>query len=101
LLVAATDQRGTGIGRALLAFAEQQSRARGLRANQLELLVPRAWRHPSKEFLKAWYLRAGYRLIRTGRFDDAHPHLAPLLATECDLTVYEKPFQPHANQGVR
>ncbi len=41
------------------------SRERGLRAIQLELLVPRGWRHPSKEFLKAWYGRRGYRIIRT------------------------------------
>ena len=55
LLVAAPDQRGIGIGRALLDFAEARSRDRGLRAMQLELLVPRGWRHPSKEFLKALF----------------------------------------------
>ena len=59
---------------------------------QLELLVPRAWRHPYKEFLKAWYRRIGYRHIRTGGIGDAHPHLAPLLATPCDVDVYEKPL---------
>jgi GNAT superfamily N-acetyltransferase len=93
MLVAAPDHRGTGVGRALVAFAEEHSRERGLRAIQLELLVPRAWRHPSKEFLKAWYGRLGYRPVRTGSIDDAHPHLAPLLATPCDLDVYEKPLQ--------
>jgi GNAT superfamily N-acetyltransferase len=92
LLVAAPDERGTGVGRALLDFAERRSRERGLRAMQLELLVPRDWRHPSKEFLKSWYGRRGYRLVRTGRIDDAYPHLAPLLATPCDLTIYEKPL---------
>jgi GNAT superfamily N-acetyltransferase len=92
MLVAAPDQRGTGVGRALVAFAEQRSRERGLRAIQLELLVPRGWRHPSKEFLKAWYSRIGYRPLRTTSIDDAHPHLAPLLATPCDLAVYEKPL---------
>jgi GNAT superfamily N-acetyltransferase len=92
LLVAAPDQRGTGVGRALVAFAEQHCRERGLRAMQLELLVPRTWRHPSKEFLKVWYGRMGYRLVRTGSIDDAHPQLAPLLATPCDLTIYEKPL---------
>jgi GNAT superfamily N-acetyltransferase len=97
MLVAAPDQRGTGVGRALVAFAEEHSRERGLRAIQLELLVPRAWRHPSKEFLKAWYGRLGYRPVRTGSIDDAHPHLAPLLATPCDLDVYEKPLQTRGN----
>jgi GNAT superfamily N-acetyltransferase len=94
ILVAAPDQRGTGVGRALVDFAEAHSRERGLRAMQLELLVPRGWLHPSKEFLKSWYGRRGYRLISTRSFDEAYPHLAPLLATPCDLTVYEKPLQP-------
>jgi GNAT superfamily N-acetyltransferase len=96
MLVAAPKQRGTGVGRALLAFAERDSRERGMRAMRLELLVPRAWRHPSKEFLKAWYGRSGYRLIRTESVDDAHPRLAPLLATPCDLQIYEKPLTARA-----
>jgi hypothetical protein len=52
MLVADLDQRGTGVGRALLDFAE--------------------WR------------------------GESHPHLAPLLATPCDLEVYGKPLQVHA-----
>jgi GNAT superfamily N-acetyltransferase len=97
ILVAAPEHRGTGVGRALVDFAEQRSRERGLRAMQLELLLPRTWQHPTKEFLKAWYGRIGYRRVRTGSFDAAYPHLAPLLATPCDLAVYEKPLQTHRN----
>jgi GNAT superfamily N-acetyltransferase len=93
MLVAAPEHRSTGVGRALLDFVEDHTRARGMRAMQLELLVPRRWEHPSKEFLKAWYGRRGYRVIRTGRIDDQHPHLAPLLATPCDMLVYEKPLR--------
>jgi GNAT superfamily N-acetyltransferase len=93
ILVASPDARGKGVGRALVDFAERRGRERGLRAMQLELLVPREGRHHSKEFLKSWYGRMGYRLIRTRSFDDAYPHLAPLLATPCDLTVYEKPLE--------
>jgi GNAT superfamily N-acetyltransferase len=92
MLVAAPEQRGAGVGRALITFAEQRSRERGRRTMQLELLLPRGWRHPSKEFLAAWYGRIGYRRIRTGTVDDAYPHLAPLLATTCDLAIYEKPL---------
>jgi GNAT superfamily N-acetyltransferase len=93
MLAAAPDQRGTGLGRALLDFAEGSARARGRRAMQLELLVPRGWEHPSKEFLKAWYGRRGYRRVRVSSIADAYPHLAPLLATACDLEVHEKPLR--------
>ncbi|WP_028065214.1 GNAT family N-acetyltransferase [Solirubrobacter soli] len=92
MLVAAADERNTGIGRALLDFAERTSAERGMTTMQLELLVPRGWAHPSKEFLKGWYGRRGYRLIRTGKLDDAYPHLAPHLATPCDLEVHAKPL---------
>ena len=92
MLAAAPDQRGAGVGRALLDFAEGQGRDRGLRAIQLELLVPRAWSHPSKEFLKAWYGRRGYAVVRVTTMDEAHPQLAPLLATPCDLEIREKPL---------
>jgi GNAT superfamily N-acetyltransferase len=93
LLVAAPEERGTGVGRALLDYAEQYSRLLGLRTIRLELLVPREWSHPSKEFLAAWYRRSGYGVIRTDRIDHNHPHLAPLLATPCDLVIYEKPLR--------
>jgi hypothetical protein len=93
MLVAAPDGRGTGVGRELVAFAERRARERGLRAMQLELLTPRGWDHPAKEVLKAWYGRIGYRPVRTGTIGGAYPHLAELLATPCDLTVYVKPLR--------
>jgi GNAT superfamily N-acetyltransferase len=92
MLVAAPDQRGKGVGRVLLDFAERHSRERGLRTMRLELLVPRLWTHPTKEFLKAWYGRRGYRRVRTVDMSGAYPHLAPLLATPCDLEIHEKPL---------
>jgi N-acetylglutamate synthase-like GNAT family acetyltransferase len=92
ILVADPAKRNVGVGNALLDFAERRSRERGMRAMQLELLVPREWSHPSKEFLKGWYGRRGYRRISTRRMDRAYPHLAPLLATPCDLEVHAKPL---------
>ena len=93
LLASAVDHRGAGIGRSLKDLAERRCRDRGMPTMQLELLVPREWRHPSKEFLKSWYGRSGYRLVRVGRIEDAYPHLAPLLATPCDLEIHQKPLQ--------
>jgi GNAT superfamily N-acetyltransferase len=92
LLVSDPAQRGTGVGRALADHVEGHSRKRGLRAMRLELLLPRGWSHPEKEFLQTWYGRRGYRRIRTVEFDAGYPHLAPLLATPCDLAIYEKPL---------
>ena len=105
MLVAAPAHRGTGVGRALLGFVERRGHERGLRAIRLELLVPRTWSHPSKEFLSAWYGRRGYQIVRTERLDGPYPHLAPLLATPCDLQIREKPLRridmPHPEPGER
>jgi len=92
MLAAAPGHRGAGVGRALLDFAEARSRDRGRRTMQLELLVPRGWQHPSKEFLKSWYGRRGYKVSGTGAMDELYPHLAPMLACPCDLLRYEKPL---------
>ena len=92
MLVAAPEVRGLGIGRDLVAFAEGWARRQGFATMQLELLVPRTWTHPVKEFLHGWYTRIGYRPVRTEPFDEAYPALAPLLATPCDFVIYHKPL---------
>jgi GNAT superfamily N-acetyltransferase len=92
MLVADPDHRGEGIGRELVRFAEELSRRRELDTMQLELLVPRDWTHPNKEFLDAWYTRIGYRPVRTGNFEQSYPQLEPLLATPCDFVIYRKPL---------
>jgi GNAT superfamily N-acetyltransferase len=90
LLAADPALRGTGIGRELVHFAEAQARGRGHGAMRLELLVPRDWVHPSKDFLAGWYGRIGYVVIGKGTIDEAYPALAPLLVTPCDFLIYEK-----------
>lgn len=92
MLVASPEHRGVGIGRTLVAFAEDWARREGLARMQLEVLAPREWTHPVKEFLHDWYTRIGYRQVRTGRFADAYPALAPRLATTCNFTIYHKPL---------
>ena len=82
--------RGAGIGRELVRFAEQTSEAEGCTRMQLELLVPREWKHPTKEFLAAWYERLGYRLTHVGAPAEFLPDLAPMLATTCDFRLYHK-----------
>lgn len=90
ILVADPERRGEGIGRDLVDFAEERFRRRGVPTMQLELLVPREWTHPTKEFLDGWYTRIGYRPMRTRRIDADYPHLAPLLSTPCDFVIYHK-----------
>lgn len=96
MLAADPEWRGLGIGRDLVAFAEARAAATGHSSMQLELLVPRGWTHPSKEFLRGWYARLGYREVRTTHLEELYADLAPLLATECDLVVYRKPLAPRA-----
>ncbi len=94
MLVADPDHRGRGVGRGLINFAERRCARLGLHTMQLELLVPRTWRHPNKELLKDWYARIGYRQVRTGRLEESYPDLAPHLATSCDFVIYHKSLKP-------
>jgi GNAT superfamily N-acetyltransferase len=100
MLAADPAHRGVGVGRKLVAFAEWTCRADGLATMQLELLVPRHWTHPTKEFLAAWYTRSGYRVVRTGTIDEAYPALAPLLATPCDFVIYRKDLAAGATSAT-
>ncbi|USX54545.1 GNAT family N-acetyltransferase [Lentzea sp. HUAS12] len=94
MLVAAPEERGTGIGRDLVTFAEEWGRAQGVTRMQLELLVPREWSHPVKEFLRGWYTRIGYRLVRTDELQSTYPFLVPHLACPCDFLVFRKDLVP-------
>ncbi|GAA1681788.1 GNAT family N-acetyltransferase [Nonomuraea maheshkhaliensis] len=94
MLAAAPRHRGIGLGRELVRFAERRGRSRGHAEMQLELLVPRGWRHPSKEFLAGWYGRIGYRPVGTGAVEQDYPHLSPHLATPCDFVIYRKNLGP-------
>jgi GNAT superfamily N-acetyltransferase len=90
MLVADLHYRGKGIGSALVARAEHWARDMACHTMRLELLTPRHWTHPSKEFLKQWYSRIGYKPQATEPFEILHPELVPALATECDFTVWHK-----------
>jgi hypothetical protein len=72
-----------GVGRELVAFAERHCRDGGLQAMQLELLVPRTGRHPSKEFLDDRYRQIGYRVTWTIGVDEVRAGRSALLATPC------------------
>lgn len=88
--------RSAGLGRELVRFAEQHFQADGHDTMRLELLVPREWSHPTKEFLARWYTRIGYSVVRTETIEKSYPDLAPLLATPCDFVIYHKALRKDA-----
>ena len=90
MLAATSALQGQGIGRRLVAFAEQDRRDVGATVMQLELLVPQGWEHPTKAMLAQWYGRLGYQVVRKGSIENDFPHLAPFLATTCDFLIYNK-----------
>jgi GNAT superfamily N-acetyltransferase len=90
MLVADRNYRGEGIGSALVQHAESWAREQACQTMRLEILTPRHWTHPSKEFLRQWYSRIGYSPQTTEPFESMYPELVPELATECDFTVWHK-----------
>lgn len=90
MLVADPEHRGKGIGRELRRFVIDVLKDQGIETLQIELLVPREWKQPSKDFMAGWNERSGYRVVRRGAFEDQYPHLAPRLATPCDFIIYHK-----------
>ncbi|MEA2617951.1 MAG: hypothetical protein QOE72_3734 [Chloroflexota bacterium] len=99
MLAAVPAHWGSGVGRLLIGYAERLSRARGLDTMRLDLLIPTARAHPHKERMHAWYARLGYRVVRHGDLGDDHPQLVPLLATPCDLRIYQRRLEPAPGAG--
>ena len=90
MLVVDPDVRGKGIGRELVNSAEANARDNGYTVMQLELLTPRHWENTSKEFLKTWYTRIGYKPNKTRSFEEVSPHRMDEFATDCDFTIWLK-----------
>lgn len=90
MLAADPTHRGVGIGRELVSAAEKWGQKTGHQKMRLELLTPRHWENPSKEFLKVWYKRRGYNPSYTVPFEEEFAHRMDDFATECDFTVWLK-----------
>ncbi|RYP51202.1 hypothetical protein DL768_003408 [Monosporascus sp. mg162] len=82
--------RGDGLGRAMVRFAEERCRGRGLTTVQLELLFPTAFEHVFKARMQRWYTRMGYAEVGLRSFAEDFPCLAPLLAGPCEYRIFEK-----------
>ncbi|MEZ5756711.1 MAG: GNAT family N-acetyltransferase [Emcibacteraceae bacterium] len=90
MLAADPAMRGIGIGRKLVNAAESWARHTGFKTMRLELLTPRHWKNDSKEFLKVWYDRLGYKPSYTLPFEELFAHRINDFATDCDFTVWLK-----------
>jgi ribosomal protein S18 acetylase RimI-like enzyme len=82
--------RGTGVGRRLLRFAEEDVRARGGKEMRLEVLQGKGWTHEFKARLEGWYVRNGYVLTGVDEVDEKWPDLAKLLAKPAVAKCYRK-----------
>ncbi len=90
ILVVDFSVRSLGIGLNLIKAAEKWAMDKGCKIMQLNLLTPKEWPHPKKEFLKAWYERLGYVLQGIVPFEKVEPAQINDLATPCHFVVYRK-----------
>ncbi len=90
MLVANPAFRGMGIGRELVKAVENHARTAGFKKMMLELLTPKDWVNPSKEFLKKWYTRIGYVPGKTIPFEQEFPRRKHEFACPCVFTVWLK-----------
>ncbi|QTJ70198.1 hypothetical protein HYG77_31970 (plasmid) [Rhodococcus sp. ZPP] len=73
-----------------LKFAENRAADTGNHIMTLEVIQPRDFSLPSKEFLTGWYTRMGYRGVRIDAPNDVYPALTPLLKVPCEVVTYRK-----------
>ncbi|KAI0888753.1 uncharacterized protein GGS22DRAFT_62764 [Annulohypoxylon maeteangense] len=94
LFAVAIEQRGSGIGRDLMDWAEKwcldNCGGSGVAIAQLDLLVPTHFTHTFKVRLELWYTKRGYSLTGSRDFALDYPSLAPQLAGPTEYRVYEK-----------
>ena len=90
MLVADRNYRGEGIGSALGKHAERWAREHACHTMRLEILTPRHWTHPSKEFLRQWYARIGYEPQTTEPFESMYPELVAEARHEVRFQVWHK-----------
>ncbi|KAI1410216.1 hypothetical protein F5Y13DRAFT_167960 [Hypoxylon sp. FL1857] len=94
LFAVAMSQRGSGLGRDLMTWAERWCSDNlggpGVAVVQLDLLVPTHFDHLFKKRLDVWYTRLGYKVVGRRDFALDYPNLAPQLAGPTEYRMYEK-----------
>ncbi|KPM45249.1 hypothetical protein AK830_g1279 [Neonectria ditissima] len=82
--------RGSGLGRKMVLFAEDECRRRECTIMQLELIAPTTFRHAGKERMEGWYNRMGYSIVKLGSFNDEYPELGKILLGPVEYKIFEK-----------
>jgi len=89
LLSADFNQKGNGIGRALIEQAEDHARKAGAKHMQLEILRPLGIDVPFKSVLKDWYEGMGYILESTMTFLERKPNRTEKAKTMVNPSVFD------------
>lgn len=89
---ATPDYWGSGVGRALMAYAEELARSGGTRTLQLKLLVPTETTHPLKDRLGDWYKRLGFEVVGSMTVEQVSKQAVAEMAMPCEFLVFHKPL---------
>jgi GNAT superfamily N-acetyltransferase len=92
VLAVAPDQRGAGVGDALVRWAEDTAREQGATIMELKLLEPVEGTHDFKVMLAGWYERLGYARVGGHPAEEGWPEAADELAVPCRFAVFQKPL---------
>jgi GNAT superfamily N-acetyltransferase len=93
VLAVSPDQRGRGVGDALVRFAEEHARSLGASTMELKLLEPLEGDHAFKVMLAEWYERLGYVRVGSHPAEEGWPEAADELAVPCRFAVFRKPLR--------
>ena len=80
----------SGLGSALMDFAEDRARSAGRTSAELDLLVPVVGTHPAKQRLAQWYARRGYAFVSQTRLEERYPELVGDLRVPCTMHLWRK-----------
>ncbi len=90
MLVSSPKYRGIGIGSLLMKSIEDWAKTNHYNTIQLELLKPKAYKHPDKEILTSWYTKLGYKYVSKTSYLDLYPKQASLLKVPSNFEIYQK-----------
>lgn len=75
--------KGEGIPSMLFKHTHELLLDRGVQKVNLDLLMPKNWKHPNKEKLFSWYSRLGYEMQNETPFEEVFKEGLKFLATDC------------------